>query len=178
LLISTVLVGTVRPPLEAGGLWLSVQGLPWLSFLVSLAAITAMISVLLGQIMGISRMFYALARGGDLPGFLGSLGATEVPQTAVVVTGLVIAALTVVGRLTAVVSMASFAILLYYTLANLSALGLPQQERLYPRAVSWLGLVICLTLAISLALEITMMGLAVLAMGLGYKFIRQRGWHR
>lgn len=174
LLISTVLVGTVRPPLEAGGLWLSVQGMPWLSFLVSLAAITAMVSVLLGQIMGISRMFYALARGGDLPGFLGALGAAEVPQVAVAVTGLVIAALTVVGGLTAVVSMASFAILLYYTLANLSALGLPQQDRLYPRAVSWLGLFICLTLALSLALEIILMGLVVLGLGLGYRFIWQR----
>jgi basic amino acid/polyamine antiporter, APA family len=60
---------------------------------------------------------------------------------------------------------ASFAILLYYGIANLAALRMPRSERLYPGAVPAFGLAACVGLAASLAWRTAALGLAVLAAG-------------
>jgi APA family basic amino acid/polyamine antiporter len=69
------------------------------------------------------------------------------------------------GTLRAIVPAASFAILLYYAIANLAALRMPRALKLYPDAVPVVGLVACLGLAASLAPRTIGLGLAVLAAG-------------
>jgi APA family basic amino acid/polyamine antiporter len=69
------------------------------------------------------------------------------------------------GTLRAIAPAASFAILLYYAIANLAALRMPRDAKLYPDAVPTLGLAACLLLAASLPWRTAAVGVAVLAAG-------------
>ncbi|HEX2201893.1 MAG TPA: hypothetical protein VHG91_01275, partial [Longimicrobium sp.] len=67
--------------------------------------------------------------------------------------------------LRAAAAAASFAILLYYGVANLAAWRMPAGARLYPRFVPALGLVACGVLAAALPPRTALAGVAVLAAG-------------
>jgi APA family basic amino acid/polyamine antiporter len=76
--------------------------------------------------------------------------------------------LVLVADLSRVVAVSTFALLFYYTLANLSALRLRASERLYPRSVSVLGAASCLGLSIFIffaSRDAWLIGLAGLAAG-------------
>jgi len=60
---------------------------------------------------------------------------------------------------------ASFAILLYYAVANLAALRMPREAKLYPDFVPAVGLAACALLAASLSPRTAIVGIAVLAAG-------------
>ncbi|HVL38768.1 MAG TPA: APC family permease [Fimbriimonadaceae bacterium] len=142
---------------------------------VLVGAATAMLGVLLSQILGISRMMLAMARRGDLPSWLGHVDKGRgTPDVAIVVTTTVIAALAVIGTLAWVVAAASFTILLYYAITNIAALRLDAEGRLYPRWIAWLGLLSCLGLAASLDRRTIAAGCMLLAVGLTLRFL----WHR
>ena len=70
------------------------------------------------------------------------------------------------GALRAVAAAASFAILVYYALANWSALRLPPRDRLVPSVVPLLGFIACLLPAASLSRRVIAIGVAVLLAGL------------
>lgn len=141
-------------------------GMPALEAAVSAGAVCAMLGVLLSQLLGLSRMVFAMARGGDLPGWLAAVDAgTGAPRRAVLAVGAAAAAAAAFGTLRAVAPAASFAILLYYAVANLSALRMPREAKLYPDAVPAVGLAACLLLAASLPPRTAAVGVAVLAAG-------------
>jgi len=143
-----------------------VMGMPALEWAVSAGAVCAMLGVLLSQLLGLSRMVFAMARGGDLPGWLAAVDeGSGAPRRAVVLVGAAAAAAAAFGTLRAIAPAASFAILLYYAIANLSALRMPRAARLYPDAVPAIGLAACLVLAASLSLRTAAAGIAVLAAG-------------
>jgi APA family basic amino acid/polyamine antiporter len=107
-----------------------------------------------------------MARGGDLPRPLAAVDArTGAPARAVVLVGAGAALAAAFGTLRAIAPAASFAILLYYALANLAALRMPREQKLYPDAVPIVGLAACALLAASLQLKIAIVGIAVLAAG-------------
>ena len=142
------------------------MGMPWLEALVSAGAVCAMLGVLLSQLLGLSRMVFAMARRGDLPGWLAGVDAASgAPRRAVVLVGAGAAAAAAFGTLRAIAPAASFAILLYYAIANLAALRMPRDAKLYPDAVPALGLAACLLLAASLPWRTAAVGMAVLAAG-------------
>ena len=142
------------------------MGMPALEAAVSAGAVCAMLGVLLSQLLGLSRMVFAMARGGDLPGWLAGVdAATGTPRRAVVLVGAAAAVAAAFGTLRAVAPAASFAILLYYAVANLSALRMPRGAKLYPDAVPAAGLAACLLLAASLPPRTAAVGVAVLAAG-------------
>jgi APA family basic amino acid/polyamine antiporter len=87
------------------------------------------------------------------------------PVRAVLLVGAGAALAAAFGTLQGIVPAASFAILLYYAIANLAALRMPRHARLYPAFVPATGFVACLTLAVSLAPWTIALGLAVLAAG-------------
>jgi basic amino acid/polyamine antiporter, APA family len=141
--------------------------LPWVAPVVSVGAVTAMLGVILSQIMGLSRMAFAMARRGDLPRALDRVHSRyEVPGRAVLVIGAVAAAVAATGTLRGVASAASFTILLYYAIANLAAIRMPPDGKLFHDLVPWVGLVSCILLALSLAPPVILSGLALLAAGL------------
>jgi APA family basic amino acid/polyamine antiporter len=140
---------------------------------VSVGAVTAMLGVLLSQVLALSRMVFAMARGGDLPGLFAHVhGKRGVPDRAVLVVGLVSAAVAATGSLGGVASTASFAILVYYGIANLCALRMPRSLRRYPDAVAFLGLLACMLLLFSLAGETLIGGSILVLAGIIYRLLR------
>lgn len=154
-------------------------GLPWLAVVVSVGGLTAMLGVILSQLLGLSRMAFAMARRGDLPGALGHVHPTHgVPGRAVLVIGAIAAVVAGTGTLAGVVSAAAFTILLYYAIANLAALRMPARAKLYPDLVPWVGLVSCILLALSLSAGTILAGSAILGLGLLGRFVTRRRYRR
>jgi basic amino acid/polyamine antiporter, APA family len=179
LLVATFALGAAGPAAIAGNSapleTASRAGvLPFTNLLVSIGAGTAMLGVLLSQILGISRMMLAMSRRGDLPRALERVNSRAVPALAIVLTGALVAGLALIGRIEIVVSAASFSILLYYAIANAAAWRLPAEHRLFPRWLPALGLILCLTLALSLSLPIVLSGLGILAIGMALRLLFRR----
>jgi APA family basic amino acid/polyamine antiporter len=124
-------------------------------------------------------MAFAMARRGDLPRVFARVHPRyRVPGRAVLAIGALAALVAATGTLTGVAAAASFAILIYYGLANLAALRMPPAARLYPNAVPLVGLVTCVVLALSLAPDVIATGGAILIAGLGLRFVARRSWRR
>jgi APA family basic amino acid/polyamine antiporter len=86
-------------------------------------------SVLLTALLGVSRMMYAMARRRDLPQSLSKLHpAFNTPYHAVWIVGAAMILLVLFVDLTRVVAISTFALLFYYTLANIAALKLKTPE--------------------------------------------------
>jgi len=152
---------------------------PGLSIVVTLGAATAMLGVLLSQILGISRMLFAMARRRDLPAGLEHVHpAHGVPDRGVWLTGAAIIAVAVLGSLKWVVSAATFTILLYYGITNVAALRMPRSDRLFPDWVAVLGLLFCAGLALSLELATIAGGVGLLAAGFFVRVLARarHGW--
>lgn len=177
--VALVAVGTIgvaamaatNTPIEQAARGLGVPGLPTL---VTVGAMTAMFGVLLSQQLGISRMMLAMARRRDLPHAIAHIHARHgVPDRAVLLTGAILVAVTILGRLEFILAGAAFTILLYYAVTNLAALRLPPADRLVPRWVALAGLASCLALAFSLRPAVIASGLGLLVVGLVGKGLRR-----
>ncbi|HYW05833.1 MAG TPA: amino acid permease [Longimicrobium sp.] len=145
-------------------------GRPGLERMVAGGAVAAMLGVLLSQILGLSRMVFAMARRGDLPAGLARVHpGSGTPVNAVLLVGAAAAASAAWGSVAAIASAASFAILVYYGIANVAALRMPRSARRFPNAVAWTGLVGCATLALSLAPATMAAGAVALAAGFGVR---------
>lgn len=148
---------------------------PGVSSLVACGAIAAMLGVLLNLVLGLSRVVLAMARRRDLPRSLSRIDeAGQNPGPAVVFTGLVIFALTLVGDVKATWSFSAFTVLVYYAITNLAAFRLPESDRLYPRWLAATGLAACLALAFFVEPAVWATGLTLLAAGLVWHFVRSR----
>jgi basic amino acid/polyamine antiporter, APA family len=145
---------------------------PYLGLIVSIAAITAMMGVLLNLILGLSRVMLSMGRRKDLPETLSRIHPkTGSPVPAVLTTGGVIALLTLSGDVFFTWSFSAFTVLIYYSITNLSALKLPEELRLYPKWIPVMGLAGCLFLAFWIELNIIILGLILIAIGLKFKFV-------
>ena len=149
--------------------------LPGVALAVAIGATTAMLGVLLSQILGISRMLFAMARRHDLPGFLAHVHPRfEVPDRGILLTGLAAIVVALFGTLEFIVAAASFSILIYYMLANLSALRMRPEDKLFPNWIPVLGAISCAALALTLRLPVILSGLGLLAAGLVWRLIYRR----
>jgi APA family basic amino acid/polyamine antiporter len=147
----------------------------WLAVLVGVGGVTAMAGVLLSQLLGLSRMTFAMARRRDLPGVLDRVHPTAgVPHRGVVVVGLAIAVVTATGTLSGVVAAAAFSILVYYGIANAAALRMPPEAKLVPDAIPIVGVMACTLLALSLSLQTIGTGLVILGVGVLGRFVFTR----
>lgn len=150
-------------------------GRPWLVLVVSAGGLTAMLGVILSQVLGLSRMVFAMSRRGDLPLALSRVHPRYgTPHRAVLAVGVMAAVVAATGTLGAVAAAASFTILLYYGITNVAALRMPAVARLYPRAIPLIGLVACITLALSLSMTTILVGVAILAVGVISRWILRR----
>jgi basic amino acid/polyamine antiporter, APA family len=145
--------------------------LPGVITAVALGAATAMLGVLLSQILGISRMIFAMARRGDLPAVLDHVHERHaVPDRGIFVTSFFLLLVALFGTLEIMVAAASFTILLYYSIANLAALRMEQQDKLFPDWVPVLGFISCLGLALTLRPAIIASGLGLLVIGFAWRW--------
>ncbi|HUP48645.1 MAG TPA: amino acid permease [Thermoanaerobaculia bacterium] len=176
-LVAVGLVGTERLAATSAPLRIAAEasGFPWLAVVVSAGGVTAMLGVILSQLLGLSRMAFAMARRGDLPRFLESVHPTHaVPHRAVLLIGAIAAVVAATGTLRGVASAASFTILIYYGIANLAALRMPGPARLYPNAIPLIGVLACALLALSLPGPTLAAGLATLAAGFAARWLVRR----
>jgi APA family basic amino acid/polyamine antiporter len=149
--------------------------LPLVPQLLAVGAVTAMLGVLLNLILGLSRVLLAMGRRRDAPAFLGELNeAGTTPTAAVAVMGLVVAGLVLIGDVRTTWSFSAFTVLIYYSLTNLAALQLTDEERLFPRWISVAGLLACLFLAFWVEIQIWLIGLGILALGVVWHLIAVR----
>lgn len=120
-------------------------GLSWIGILVGFGGLLATASVLLTSILGVSRMAFAMAREKDLPPLLELIHPKfNTPALGVWVSGLLMAGLAYFFDLSRVVSISSFSLLFYYSLANVGALRLKNCAKCYPAIIPWVGLIFCL----------------------------------
>ncbi len=180
LAVSTVAVGNIgaeqmaatRSPIEVAA---NVFRWPPIRLIVAVGATAAMMGVLLSQILGISRMMFAMARRGDLPAFLAHVYPRyAVPDRSILLTTFVMLFVVFFGTLELAVSTAAFTILIYYSITNLAALRMRSEQRLYPRWIAILGLISCLALAFSLRFEIIAAGSRLLIFGYGLRWLFRR----
>lgn len=164
----TEAIGGTPAPLEIAARAIPVPGV---GTLIAVGGLTAMLGVLLSQVMGLSRMVFAMARRGDLPGALEHVHPRyRVPHRAVLLVGAVTAAVAAVGTLRGVASAAAFTILVYYLIANLSALRMPAEKKLYPNFIPVVGIIACVLLPLSLPVDTIATGVVLLALGLLVRF--------
>jgi APA family basic amino acid/polyamine antiporter len=137
---------------------------PWLEPAVRVGAVLAAAGSLLALLLGVSRTGFAMARDRHLPGFLDAVHPRYgVPHRAEVAVAAVVVALVLVTDLRGAIGFSSFAVLVYYAVANASALTLGPEHG--TRAVPVLGLAGCLVVAAALPAPATLTGVAVLAVG-------------
>lgn len=118
---------------------------------VRLLAAIACLGVLIALIAGISRTLLAMSRNRDLPGFFEHIEPRrQVPRRAELTVALAIGIAITSLDVYEAIGFSAFCVLLYYALTNASALKLSKTERVWPRALSLIGLVGCLLLAFSL----------------------------
>lgn len=109
---------------------------------------------LLSQILGISRIFYAMAEGRDLPRIFGRVSEAGVPVVSTITAAASIFTLAMLGTIPVIASTATFSILLYYTVTNISAVKMKKGRDTFPVWISWIGLFGCLFMAVAMDLSV------------------------
>lgn len=154
-------------------------GQSWALPLVQVAAALASLGALLALIAGIGRTAMAMAREHDLPHALAAIHPRfSTPHRAELVVGVAVVALIVFFDLRTAIGFSSFGVLVYYLVANLAAFRQPTAERMNPRWLCVAGAIGCLVLVFALPFMAVAGGLAMFAVGIGYRSIRlasQRG---
>ena len=139
---------------------------------VTAAAAVAALGSLLSLILGVSRTTLAMARDRHFPAPLAAVHPRfAVPHRAEVAVGVVVAAIAAVADVRAAIGFSSFAVLLYYGVANASAWTLDRSP--LRRAVPAVGLAGCLLLAVFLPVSSVLAGVAVVAAGAGIYAVRR-----
>ena len=142
---------------------------------VRAGAVIATLGVLLSVLAGIARTAFAMARDGELPRTLAAVSARHgTPYRASTAAALVAAALVLVTDAVSAIGVSACTVLVYYAIANASALRLQPAERRWPRAYAVVGLVGCITLAASLPVEQVGLALGLLAAALVARWVASR----
>src|SRR5208337_4674765 len=126
----------------------------------------------LSDLLGVSRVAFAMGRESDLPVGLARLGAGQNPWRSVLFVGAISILVAAFASFYVAVAVSSFGTLLYYCVANLSALRLPRQQRMFPRWLAVAGLMGCAGLAFALAPQEVGIGLAILLAGIAFRSLR------
>ncbi|MBV8786296.1 MAG: amino acid permease [Mycobacterium sp.] len=152
----------------------------WLVPIVQVGGAVAALGSLLALILGVSRTTLAMARDYHLPRALTAVHPRfQVPHRAEVVIGVVVAIVAACTDLRSAIGFSSFAVLVYYAIANASAFTLAPDEGRPHRAIPALGLGGCVVLAFAMPLSSVVAGVAVLGVGASaYAFrraVRSRG---
>lgn len=142
-------------------------GAGWATPVVRVGAVLGSLGALLALLTGIGRTSLAMARNRDLPTWLGAVHPRfRVPHHAELALAVLVSVLVLAGDLRSVIGFSSFGVLVYYAIANTSALTQPAQQRRWPRALNVLGILGCLTLAATLPVASMLAGVGMFAAGL------------
>ncbi len=172
-LVGSNILGQTDSPLATA---ITSTGVAWAPTLIIIGALLATFSVLLDDNLGLSRMIFAMGRKGDYPRWFGRVDEkSRVPRRAIIFTGAIAAIITLFLDLRNLVQVASFFILIYFTLVNLSAIRLKRRMRKFPVVVSILGMVGTLSLAFSLSFASILISLVLIFLGAIYYHLKHAG---
>jgi len=183
ILVGVVAIGLVGAPELANSnspltKAINITGNTAAAYIISIGGLLATASVLLTAILGVSRMAYAMARRKDIPQTLSKLHSKyNTPYYSIWIIGALMTLLVLLMDLTKVVAISTFALLFYYAFANVSALRLKVQKRLYPQFVPILGTITCLALLIFILFasrEAWIIGVAGLTAGAIYYMAKKK----
>ncbi|WP_461023310.1 APC family permease [Thalassiella azotivora] len=142
----------------------------WLEPAVRVGAVVAAAGSLLSLQLGVSRTTLAMARDGHLPRTLAAVHPRHaVPHHAELAVALVVVVVVLLADVRDAIGFSSVAVLVYYAVANASALRLDGD-----RVVPVVGLVGCLAVALSLPASSVLAGGAVLVVGAALWWVRAR----
>ena len=127
---------------------------------VRVGAAVAALGSLLSLILGVSSTTLAMARDRHLPHALATVHPRFAsPHRAELVVGVVVAVLAAVADVRGAIGFSSFAVLVYYAIANASAMTLGR------RVIPIVGLVGCVVLAVLLPVSSVLVGTGVVLLG-------------
>ena len=142
-------------------------GAGWLTPVVRVGAAVAALGSLLALILGVSRTTLAMSRDGHLPRTLAKVHPRfGVPHHAELAVGAVVAIVAGTADVRGAIGFSSFGVLLYYAIANASAMTLSRLERRPPLIVCVVGLVGCVVLACTLPHASVISGVVVIVIGI------------
>ena len=135
-------------------------GFPASNRVVRAGAAVAALGSLLALILGVSRTTLAMARDRHLPHPLAAVHPRfGSPHRAELVVGLVVAVVAALVDVRGAIGFSSFAVLLYYAIANAAAVTLGA------KVIPVIGLAGCLLLAILLPVSSVLVGVGVVLLG-------------
>lgn len=178
--VAVTVLGTLGPDGVAGStapLATTLAGAGWdqATPVIRVGAAAASLGALLALLAGVSRTALAMAREGDLPTGLAAVHPRfRVPHRAEAVVATAVCVLVLTVDLRGAIGFSSFGVLLYYLVANLSALTQAPARRRYPRALQVIGVAGCAALAATLPWTSVLGGVVVVALGIGYRVARGR----
>ena len=144
-----------------------VAGAAWLIPIVRAGAAVAALGSLLGLMLGVSRTTLAMARDHRLPYPLAAVHPKyQVPHRAELVIGIIVTILAATIDVRSAIGFSSFAVLIYYAIANASALTLQPDEDRPARLIPIVGFLGCAVLAFTLPLISVLSGAAVIGIGI------------
>jgi len=165
-------IATTATPLAAavaGGRY--AAGVP----IVRIGAAIASLGVLLSLLAGVSRTTFAMAGNGDLPRSLGHVHSRyRVPDHAEVAAGVIVSIIVVGADVADAIGVSSFAVLLYYAIANAAAMTLGADQRRATILLPLAGLFGCVLIASSLPLVAVVSGAIMLGFGVAAYRVRLR----
>ncbi|MDV6300535.1 APC family permease [Dietzia maris] len=137
-----------------------------LASVVRVAAGIAALGALLGGVLGVSRTAMAMARDRHLPAPLAAVHpTTRTPYVAELCVGVLVAAIVLIADVRQAIGFSSFAVLIYYLVANTAALRLDRRRRRLPAWVPVLGAIGCVVVAGSLPWQSVIGGVVVFVVG-------------
>jgi APA family basic amino acid/polyamine antiporter len=150
-------------------------GIPGASNILVIGATTAMLSVLVSIILGLSRLLLAMGRRGDMPSFMAQLDSSNTtPYWAVNFVCIAIMLLVLTGNVKTTWSFGAFGALYRCVIVSLASLKLSAEERLYPKWLSWLALSSCIFLAFWVEWQVWCISFGLIGIGLIWHFTIHR----
>jgi basic amino acid/polyamine antiporter, APA family len=146
ILVSLVLTGMVRydtldiqAPVAAA---FADAGLPWAVFIITIAAVAGLTSVMLVMMLGQTRIFLGMAKDGLLPGFFKTIHQDyKTPWKSTLLVGLIVSLVSAVTPIDKVSEMCSMGTLLAFAMISGAVLLLryqqPDIERPYKAPLIW-----------------------------------------
>jgi basic amino acid/polyamine antiporter, APA family len=144
------------------------------SVIVAAGALLTTFNESLSDLLGVSRVTFAMSRVGDLPKRLAYLGPGKNPWLSVLFVGLIATIVSLFFPFEFAIAISSFGTLFYYSVTNLSVLKRQPSQRIYPRGLAIAGLVRCMGLSIALPLQDVVVGVAIALAGIALRLIRIR----
>jgi basic amino acid/polyamine antiporter, APA family len=183
LLVGVVAVGLVgagvlaasNSPLSAA---IGAAGSSWALPLVTLGGLVAAAGVLLTSVLGVSRVAFSMARERDMPHVMCSVHKRfGTPSYSIWIAGGIMTLLALFIDLRYVAAVSTFALLFYYSLANICAFKVKPQKRLLPRALPVVGFALCVLLLVAVVFaspQAWVIGLMCLAIGAALYMVKKR----